>query len=418
MSQCFVYTFFFVRIGPWPSSLLKETLMVDGNDETSKYHSIMGVNFAACTNCAEFCISCFPGWKFDDYVAWKNSNEEAGPSLVHAMGVHGRPDQTAMKPEMIPRQSEGSGYEIYEKKSVLNQNQVVLEYEKMPSSLRLQGYWMATPQGKKLIFLCERTDDFKRKYPTCKLFVTQRDDVATVKMDGNHQRQLFALHPTLVHQGLAALSAIVDTEGEAKGLNSFMRMGNHVPNHDDLMKRSEFLKGKHAGKKVGRPASKGVSLADSIFDDADMQEVESEGDEEIRSIIDPDNEPESTTTPGRSSGDVTPSVKRSGSSTSIGPDQKKKKKVEPAVIQVAPNPHAKGTCEYWIHELNFELAFDGDFLGHPLSQAGLLAPKLEQAQRDPLNSRMVLARSAKTIAYNLVGDVCDKDTILFMGGFS
>ena len=88
--------------------------MVDSSDETSKYHSIMG-DAAACTNCGEFVITCFPGWTFDAYVEWKNQNEDAGPGLLHAIGIHGRADQTANKPDMVATQHEGSGYMIYEK---------------------------------------------------------------------------------------------------------------------------------------------------------------------------------------------------------------------------------------------------------------------------------------------------------------
>ena len=282
----------------------------------------------------------------------------------------------------------------------------------MPTSLKMQGYWMATPKGKKVIYPCERTEEFKKKYPTLKVYVGGHDDVATTRMDGNHQKALFPLHQSVAHQGLASIAEKKDTDGDAQGFNSCMRMGLHVTSHEDLLKRVEFLKGKASGRKVKTGERK--SLAD-MFDDDEQEEYEDE--DEDCSMIDPDNEPESTAAPSQSN--EASSIKRSGSSTSLVPEQKKKKtKDNNSQSAATVNPHTVGTAEYWIHELNFELAFDGDNLGHALSQGGLLAPKLEQSQRDPLNSRMVLARQAKTLSYNVVADVCDKDILHYIFHFS
>ena len=389
--------------------------MVDGNDETGKFHGIMGVEFASCTNCAEFVLMNLPGWSFDEYVNYRLGNEADAVHLNHALSIHGRSDQTSSKPMMQPAQMEGGGFEIYEKKAVLNHHQVITEYEKMPTSLRLQPYWMPSQTGKKVIYLCERTEAFKAKYPTCKIYVKSSDEVFMSRMQESHQKALFPMHPQLILQGLGKLREIKDSDGDAKNSNSFMRLGTHVPTHAEVLKRAEFLKQKNTRKfRKENP----LMMADQLDSDGECLSDEDNEGGQTSTTMDVDNEGEQTTA-GSSSGSVagTPNMKRTGSAVSVGQGSEKKKVKAESKEVVPVNPHEKGTSEYWIFELRFELAFDGDFLGHPLSQGGILAPKLNEEERSPLNTRMQLTRKAKTIAYNLVADVIDKDNILFMGGF-
>ena len=129
--------------------------MIDPTDEGGKYFAIMG-EFAACEDCASFVLACLPGWMFDDVIEYKNKDEDEATSITHAMSIFGREDKTASKPCMLPASKDSLGFEIYEKKCILNHFQVVTEFKKLPTSLKLKAYWAPTATGKN--FLSMRQD--------------------------------------------------------------------------------------------------------------------------------------------------------------------------------------------------------------------------------------------------------------------
>ena len=139
------------------------------------------LHFLACPCCIHICIDFIhdnlPGWKFDEYIEYTNEHEAIGEQMLTAMETSESADAKSHLSQMALMEADHQGYELYEKKAALNANQYMTEYTKAPSSMRAQPYLVPSGSGQRTIFLCERTPEFKTKYPTIKIYHGSRDEV-------------------------------------------------------------------------------------------------------------------------------------------------------------------------------------------------------------------------------------------------
>ena len=380
--------------------------MVDPTDEDSKFYMIMGVR-GACENCAEFVLQCLSGWSFDDFVDRKEDPEE-GPHIAQAMQIWHREDKTMCKPCMEAGSLDEIGIEAYEKKSMLNSYQVMKEFSKAPTSLQMQPKWFPSSTGPRLVYLLDRTPEFKLKYPTAKIFIKTADVVQTQKTAATNRKALWDLHPSMVLTGMCkSRETEVTISGEK--CNSSMPLGAHVPTAETLKNRTQLLSERYSRRKSrgGSTASTVNSLMDGDDEDGDvdMEDGDELEDGDAEAIVlwrDPD-----ACSPGQSG---KPGMKRPSSTRSLRGDGKKSTKADPP----PPNPHPLGTAAHWIFEMKFEDALDAKTMQHPFNQAKVLAPKLCQEERDMLLMKRDLCQFAVEINYKVVDSVTDQDCISFM----
>ena len=190
---------------------MKDCIIIDPTDENGRFYLIMGEK-PGCEDCAHFVLASLPGWMFDDFIAHKEAHESEAEDISAAMAIHGRDAETNKKPGMQSESADTAGFQVYEKKSMLNHGQVVLEYGKLPTSLRLKAYLMPTSTGQKVVYMCERTNEFKERYPTCKLFIGSSDEVRTSKLAASQQKQLWPGHSMLALMGMGKRSGEISND--------------------------------------------------------------------------------------------------------------------------------------------------------------------------------------------------------------
>ena len=372
--------------------------MYDPSVVRCKYHAIMDES-SGCMKCVNFVYSDLPGWQFDEVVKNKEKDEAVAADLAVCMNVKADPARMADLPAMHADQHSQMGYEIYTKKSVLNYNQVMTEFQKSPQSLRLVPYAVDSAAGRKVIYLCNRTPAFKMKFDTCKVWNNSFDSVSVELMRGS---SLVRGHSSLVLQGMSSGRADIQMKAAATPCKTRICIGDHLcPTEEDLANRLVLLdkNNKKRRNPLGRPGSS--SVADMVDDDDD-----DDGDAETTAGGDGD---ESEMTAGTSVSQRTP-MKRTSSAKSLGSCSKMPKLDETDLGGDITNPHENGSAKYWIHELQFQLAFDDMPLGRQLRQSRLLLPKLGESDRRSLQLQVDLVEKAKNINYKRVGDLSN-DTL-------
>ena len=132
---------------------------------------------------------------FDDYVLYLADNELIGTQMKNAMLEADSEDSMKKKPHLMCFSKDNQGYQMYEKKSALNANQFMHEYTKSTQTLRSQPYQLRSANGDKIIFLVERTENMKAKYPTLKIFHGANDEVMTnTGMAGTDLSKVYTRH--------------------------------------------------------------------------------------------------------------------------------------------------------------------------------------------------------------------------------
>ena len=68
-----------------------------------------------------------------------------------------------------------------------------------------------------------------------------------------------------------------------------------------------------------------------------------------------------------------------------------------------------GTIHYWIHELSFKFAFNGDTLGRQLNQARILMPKVPESERKILETHVDLTVHAVRLGTRKLDNYSDSE---------
>lgn len=376
--------------------------MFDPAHVDSMYYHIMGEK-SGCMTCVEFVAARLPGWSFDNYCRHIDKHDASAVEMKMVMGIANSEERTAHKPAMKPSVEDFSTFEMYEKRAVLNHNQVIAEYGKMPASLRLQPYAVPSTGGTKVIYIVERHDRFKGKYPTLKMTLGSKDGVEVTRMSPRAQKALCPSHPSHALKGLGFLRDTMQDDEDLPGSANIV-FGMGVPTHDELLKRVETLDSRNT-KRASKPKT-ATSMAD---DSDDVDGSQSSVNANQAGVADePELVPDDGAVSVSSKLTVTP-LKRGGSQSSLVPN--KKGKLESSGSSVETNPYELGSADFWIFELKFDQAFDGETLGRALHQSKVLVPKLDQDARKSLLTRIGLIEKAKNMAFNLVIALDDHDLL-------
>jgi len=392
----------------------QEVVMFDPTRQDSKYAPIMGAA-GGCMPCVRFVHKHLPGWTFDAYVAQREKDEQVSVELNDAIVQANKPDGCTTVTTLNTGMLLESGFEIYEKKAVLNHSQVVKEFKKMPSTLRMQAYGISTSHGKKVMYMCERTQAFKLRYPVIKLRVGSSDQIAAMSSGGDKPK-LFPSHNSMLLMGLAAQRELEDKQdNSATPSKTLLTWGEHVPSNDELLHRATLVDRRYERRrKRGRSSSDLGARVDDCLDEgeSDFDGEVASADEAEDSIVDLEASPcpekagcETPIPPSKASSVCVPK------SAELCRDVPLWKKAKPESVEALAelNPHQVGSAEYWIHELPLWKALDDEAIGRQLRQARDLLKKLPDPQKAALRNRVDLIETAKQVNYKAVGTVSDTD---------
>ncbi|CAK0853185.1 unnamed protein product, partial [Prorocentrum cordatum] len=375
-----------------------------------RYEGIVN-NEPVCMKCLDWIVTHFPGVDVDTIVQQKTERTDVTEFVGDECSKIRTAQETAMMPTCDVVDGDLVKGEMYVKACALTFWQFTQEYKKTPKQLNAHAW--KVPAKNDVVYLVERTDEFKKKYPSVRISLARFTEV-------NSRRGVQGL-------GEVQQSIIMRTAG----LDEFMKDKDSEPARyvwkDFPMLCDETLRDRAEKIDEKKRASKRKAPADGLFKSASAS-----------AIIDADavSNPRGGERGDGASEDGCGSAMGGGSDEDDNPEatgghpSAKKAKADhpeasptddvdipiarPHVIEapskpaVKQNPYQPKEAQYWIHELNLQVAFDGSKMGVPFSQAEQHKSKFSTSDRNNLTIKVDLCRFAVEIntvnCHNLTDD--------------
>ena len=358
-------------------------------DDGSPLMAALG-EYPVCMACGESVVKHMPGVMFDDLVAEKDADKTMAEDMITHM--HAKTEDQEQLDFIAVGRDSTLDQSVYYKFAGLTFAEVMREFHSTPKALDIQPTVFNTHKGREILYPCERTDEFKKKYPTVKI---GSSNTVAVHKRGPHtdSKAMFSNQGQMM---LAAAGSDMVPAGKDLEAPAIQHLRLHVRTNAELHEASQKVKdakGNRARKRMKASSVAEVMEVDGgsncdSDEDAACGEASASGGPDGLTPIKEGDFPRAS---------PSPTASRAGSRASASTE--------------IVNPHAVGTLSYWLVELNFEKAFDGSRLGQPLNQSTILMPKLEQTERNALTKRMDLARDAVAMNVNNCYTLTDEDLI-------